>query len=430
MLEKLLSNLATPRFGREYIGGTLPGLQSIPMPQKVTLLLNGSANPKEQLLIKEGDAVNTGQKLSLSEEREENGAYVISSVTGTISAIYPFTGDFGRTYTAIDIDTATTETRDEQFNSLKEDPTLETAIAYLSGLPGNPPLALFSNAEKPIRTVIINGLDNDLLVATNQYFVITKMDNIKTGVEILRKITAVDRIIIVVPRDYVSGIGEIEADIAAVDAQYPEILPHNIIRHILGQEVPAGKNFEDLGIAFFSAEAVASIGEAFESGEIPVTKTLTFIDKRGERTLVEAKIGTPIGDVFKTYSISPKDKDRLIIGGPMRGSCIYSENHPVLPDTDALFVQDESDIARVSDYPCINCGECVRICPARISVNMLIRFLEAGQYESAADQYDLYSCIECGLCSFVCVSKIPIFQYIRLAKYELSRMNTAEATNG
>jgi electron transport complex protein RnfC len=60
---------------------------------------------------------------------------------------------------------------------------------------------------------------------------------------------------------------------------------------------------------------------------------------------------------------------------------------------------------------------------------MLVRFLEAGHYEDAADQYDLYSCIECGLCSFVCVSKIPIFQYIRLAKFELGRTRAAEAAN-
>jgi len=57
---------------------------------------------------------------------------------------------------------------------------------------------------------------------------------------------------------------------------------------------------------------------------------------------------------------------------------------------------------------------------------MLVRLLEAGQYEEAADYYDLYSCIECGLCGLVCVSKIPIFQYIKLAKYELGRMSIAE----
>ena len=64
-----------------------------------------------------------------------------------------------------------------------------------------------------------------------------------------------------------------------------------------------------------------------------------------------------------------------------------------------------------------------------MAVNMLVRFLEAGQYQEAADNYDLNSCIDCGLCSYVCVSKIPIFQYIRLAKYELNRATTAEATD-
>jgi len=68
----------------------------------------------------------------------------------------------------------------------------------------------------------------------------------------------------------------------------------------------------------------------------------------------------------------------------------------------------------------------VRACPAKIQVHMLVRFLEAGQYEEAADNYDLLSCIECGLCSFVCVSRIPIFQYIKLAKYELDRAKASE----
>ena len=112
----------------------------------------------------------------------------------------------------------------------------------------------------------------------------------------------------------------------------------------------------------------------------------------------------------------------------MAGSAVYSLDHPVLPDTNGIVVIDRSDAAYASDYPCINCGECVRACPAQMQVHMLVRFLEAGHYEEAADNYDLFSCIECGLCSFVCVSKIPIFQYIKLAKYELDRAKAIETT--
>ena len=116
-------------------------------------------------------------------------------------------------------------------------------------------------------------------------------------------------------------------------------------------------------------------------------------------------------------------------GGPMTGSAVYALEHPVQPDTDSIIVVDRDKAAYVSDYPCINCGDCIRTCPAKIQVNMLVRFLEANQYEEAADNYDLHSCIECGLCSYVCVSRIPIFQYIKLAKYELERAKTSEVAN-
>ncbi|WP_372681388.1 4Fe-4S dicluster domain-containing protein, partial [Desulfosarcina sp.] len=102
---------------------------------------------------------------------------------------------------------------------------------------------------------------------------------------------------------------------------------------------------------------------------------------------------------------------------------------PIRPDTDAILVQDKSAIPLYSDYPCINCGDCVRICPANVPVNLLVRFLEAGQYNEGADLYDLYSCIECGMCSYVCVSRIPIYQYIKLAKYEIGRITSAEEMN-
>ena len=67
--------------------------------------------------------------------------------------------------------------------------------------------------------------------------------------------------------------------------------------------------------------------------------------------------------------------------------------------------------------------------PARIPVNMLVRLLENGLYEEAADTYDLHSCIECGLCSYVCIGRIPIFHYIMLGKHELAGRSTVEESN-
>ena len=112
----------------------------------------------------------------------------------------------------------------------------------------------------------------------------------------------------------------------------------------------------------------------------------------------------------------------------MAGRALFSEEAPVLADTEAILVQDKAQIVPSSDSHCVNCGECVRACPARIPVNMLIRFLENGMWQDAANQYDLLSCVECGLCSYVCSARIPLFQYIMLGKHEFTRTKLAEGS--
>ncbi|HIJ42011.1 MAG TPA: 4Fe-4S dicluster domain-containing protein, partial [Deltaproteobacteria bacterium] len=91
---------------------------------------------------------------------------------------------------------------------------------------------------------------------------------------------------------------------------------------------------------------------------------------------------------------------------------------------------DSAQIVPGSGDPCINCGECIRACPANVPVNMLIRYLENGLYEEAARDYDLFSCIECGICGYVCEMRIPIFHYIMLGKHEIALTEALEESNG
>ena len=145
---------------------------------------------------------------------------------------------------------------------------------------------------------------------------------------------------------------------------------------------------------------------------------------------MKARIGTPIRDILETLNIETNPGDRLVLGGPMCGQAVYSEDIPVSFDTDAIMVQDQRDIVWDSDTHCVNCGECVRACPANIPINRLVRLLENGLYEESVKEYDLLSCIECGLCSDVCIGRIPVFQFIMLGKYEFDRTNNAEEFNG
>ncbi len=426
MLKKSFVGLYIPQFQYRLLPTRLPAPERVTASKTVTLYHPKKAAQKAPAAFHIGDKVKTGQKISLY---AADPAYIIASAGGTISGIAPHTGDFGKTYSAVTIDIDKNETIDDQFAAQCQTVTLANALDFLAFTPGSPPLAKLAASEHPVKAIVITGADSDLLVGTRQYITKTRIADLKGGIEILKQITGVKRVILVTARDALQGFGHIGADGKSIDTTYPAALPQMIMKNVLGEIVPAGKSCEDLGVCFMSVEAVVSLGSAYESGQIPVRKVLTLITKEENQRIIETTIGTPIRDILSAYDVTINEADRIIFGGPMTGTAVYSLDQPILPDTDAIMVLDRTKAASTSDYPCINCGNCVRACPAQMSVNMLVRFLEAGHYQEAADGYDLYSCIECGLCSYVCVSKIPIFQYIRLAKYELNRAKTAEATD-
>ena len=420
MIKRSFLGLAKPRL--EY-NSALDSVQDLPVPNTVTLLMKAPGNGGGETALKVGDAVKTGQRLAASPDSAE---YVISSVTGSITAMTPHVDACGQKCTAITIQAAGQDDWDDGFS---KEPTVETAAKFLECAPGSPCFKAFADPEKTIKTIVINGMDQDLLLTANQCVVQNEGANIQSGVQALKKMTGVDQVMITVLGSLVQQANAAGAEVKTVSVTYPAGLPHMIMKDVVGQVVPAGDTMADTGVVFVSAEAVAAIGTAFSTGKLPVTKVVTVVGRDGKTTNVRARIGTPIGDVLQACNVTVNDRDRLILGGPMRGAATYSEDLPVEPCTDGIVVQDDAESAQVTDYPCINCGECVRICPVKVPVNMLVRFLEARLYEDAAAMYDLHCCIECGLCAYVCVSRIPIFQYIKLGKYELGLIETAEAAN-
>ena len=401
-------------------------IKMIPIPNRVTFFLEDPYERNDGLLIEPGDKVKTGQKLKLTEDDKE---YVISSVTGTVAGISQQKGYLGKTYVAISVDTADEEQWDDKFKEDCLKPTLENTLEFLGCLPGDTGFIPILDIPSPLNTIIINGVDKDILVSTNQLIVQTETDNLKTGIEYLKEITGAGEIMITVPTELASQAGETGADVKVIDPNYPNTLPEIIMKNVLGKTPSADENWEKLGIGLINAEAVVAFSNAFAKGRIPVTKLLTVINKDYTTVHVKARVGTHVKEILAALDIETHHGDQLVLGGPMTGHALYSEDWPVLSNTDAIMVHDKGNVVSTSDCHCINCGECVRACPASIPVNMLIRILENGLYEEAAKEYDLLSCIECGLCSYVCTARIPIFHYIMLGKYEFARIETAEESN-
>ena len=426
MIKRSFMGLFKPTLQNDMLEGSMVEPEVVPDASTIYLFIPNATRRNAPQVLKAGDTVTKGQRLLPCENSVEG---IVSPVSGSITATEPFVGNFGCTYDKLTISVSPDGIADDNCGKLKEEPSVDTLTTLLSSIPGELPVSELANDQAKINSIVINGADEDLLVVTRQSVIKTRIEDIKEGVKIIKKALNVANITLVVPEHLKSAVSTIGMNIKVVSQDYPSANPKLVMKNQMGTVVPAGKTCADQGVCFISPEAVANVGLAFKTGELPTRKTITVIKKDGSKQLVSAQIGTPVKDVLSKASQTVGDRDRLIFGGPMKGSAIYSLDHPVMCDTDAVIVQDAMEIPEVSDSPCINCGECVRICPANVPVNLMIRFLEAGQYEEAQIMYDLDSCIECGLCSYVCVSKMPVFQYITLAKHELAQIRTAEANN-
>ena len=426
MIQKPFFGWSKPKIQTQRLPGTIGAPIALAMPEVLSLFVEKGPDAVGAPMVQTGDTISAGQRIQAF---ESSSAYTIAPAGGTVSRVATVTGDFGRVYLQVDVDTDADADIDDAFGQAAGDQTMDTLRQFLAAVPGALPLDTLADADRPIHTIVVSACDDDLVTSTQQFVLETREEAVKKGIAVLKAVTGIEKVVLAVPHDSIQSLGGMGAETRAVSAAYPAALPKLVMNDVLGIEVPAGSSCEDMGVCFVSAEAAANLGDAFETGRVPTTKIFTVINKAGEGRLVQAPTGTPVIHVLASAGIEVNDQDRVITGGPMRGTALYSTAFPIMPDTDTLMIQAADNVPLVSDYPCINCGECIPVCPANIQVSMLVRFLAAGQYQEAADEYDLLSCVDCGLCAFFCVAQIPIFQYIRLAKYELARIQQVEESN-
>jgi len=425
MIKRPFFSLGKPRLRYPAIG--VPGgeLKQLLLPGKVTLLVRGC--DVGAIRLKAGAQVLTGQRLQLTEDPQ---VHVMSTVTGTVTGVWEYMGYLNQSYAAISINVSGQDRVDESVVSALGEPTYETACTYLSDLPGKSDFLSLLRSDPPVNTVVVNCMDQDLLVSTRGHVVMTDPEGLVSGIEVLKKVAKVGRVVVAVPSELVSVLSGTGVDMLEVSSGYPSGLCGMIAQDILGGAYDPGKGFEQMGLGFISAEAVISLGGLRGGGGLPIDKVVTVIGKDGSVDLVKVRMGTSVGDVLEAVGISTFHGDRVVMGGPMAGKTVYTDDMPILADTDAIMVQDQTEVVLAEDVQCVNCGECVRVCPVNVPVNMLVRVLSSGLYEEASDMYDLHCCIECGLCDYVCVARIPIFHHIMLGKHECGRINDVEGSNG
>ena len=282
---------------------------------------------------------------------------------------------------------------------------------------------------KTIDTLLVNVAECEPYVTSDHREALENGRNVLEGVYHVKEILGVQRVIIAVEDnkpDVIQKLSEIADDpkrdpldqvrVLPLKSRYPQGAEKVLVQACTGRKVLAGKLPADVGCLVMNIGSLSFLASYMRTG-MPLTLKRVTLDGSAiaHPQNVIVPVGTPIKDVVAFcggYKAEPK---KLIMGGPMMGVAITSDELPILKQNNAILAFDQREAQLRQPTACIRCGRCVAACPMHLMPTKLEQAVERQDVE-ALQSLDIMTCMECGCCSFSCPAGRRLVQAIRLGK--------------
>jgi len=282
-----------------------------------------------------------------------------------------------------------------------------------------------------IDTLLLNGAECEPYITCDDSLLRHFPREVLGGAKLLMHILGVNRCLLAVGEDMQDAIIALEKaqsegeygniHIIPVPAIYPTGGEKQLIKVLTGREVPAHGIPAQIGVICQNVATAAAIHKAITTGE-PLISRIVTITGRGvlhPQNLL-ARIGTPVAELVEHCGGYTDSAERLIMGGPMMGFALPTDDLPITKATNCILVAGQGEVIHDKQaMPCIRCGACATACPVSLLPQQLYWHARADNLERVMDCH-LPDCIECGCCDIVCPSHIPLVQYFRSAKSKVA----------
>ncbi len=286
-------------------------------------------------------------------------------------------------------------------------------------------LNLAGHCER-LDTLILNGAECEPWMTCDDLIMRERAAEIVAGIHIMARLLEPREVLIGIEDDKPEAIAAMTAACAGtgyqvrpVPTRYPSGGAKQLTKLLTNREAPINGRSTDIGVQCFNVATAYTIHRAVNFGEPVISRIVTITGHVARPQNIDALLGTIFADLVNQCGGYREGVERLIMGGPMMGYAMHSDELPVTKTTNCILAAAAGELT--PDLPvmsCIRCGDCVDVCPANLLPQQLYWHARAKEFDRVQD-YHLFSCIECGCCSYVCPSHIPLVQYYRYAKNEV-----------